>query len=117
MLMVTLQRRGLDMMVMLGCELVGGRMRLDTAGAVERHVVDVVDNGPVIYVGDMNTTHVHGRAVIEKRTAAPVTALESNTAITETVIHTAVETDMRTPVAAVPGIDATAPAPVPRCPQ
>jgi hypothetical protein len=117
MLMITLQRRGLEMMIMFRCELVRGRMRLDTAGAVERHVVDVVDDGPVVYVGDMNTTHVHGRAIIKERTAAPVTALESNTAITEPVIHTAVETDMRTPVAAVPGIDATAPAPVPRCPQ
>ena len=117
MLMITLQRRGLEMMVMFRCELVCGRMRLDTTGAVERHVVPVVDNGPVVYVGDMNTTHVHGRAVIKERTTAPVTAFESNTAITEPVIHTAVETDMRTPVAAVPGIDATAPAPVPRCPQ
>jgi hypothetical protein len=117
MLMITLQRRGLEMMVMFRCELVSSRMRLDTTGAVERHVVPVVDNGPVVYVGDMNTTHVHGRAIIKERTTAPVTAFESNTAITEPVIHTAVETDMRTPVAAVPGIDATAPAPVPRCPQ
>jgi hypothetical protein len=117
MLMITLQRRGLEMMVMFSCEFVSRRMRLDTARAVERHVVDVVDDGPVVHVGDMNTTDVHRRAVIKERTAAPVTALESNTAITEPVIHTAVETDMRTPVTAVPGIDATAPAPVPRCPQ
>jgi hypothetical protein len=117
MLMITLQRRGLEMMVMFRCELVSGRMRLDTAGAVERHVVDVVDDGPVVHVGDMNTTDVYGCAIIKERTAAPVTALESNTAITEPVIHAAVETDMRTPVAAVPGINATAPAPVPRCPQ
>jgi hypothetical protein len=117
MLMITLQRRGLEMMVMFRCEFVSGRMRPDTAGAVERHVINVVDDGPVVYVGDMNTTHVHGRAVIKECTTAPVTALESNTAIAEAVIHTAVETDMRTPVAAVPGIDTTAPAPVPRRPQ
>ena len=105
------------MMVVFRSQLVSGRMRPDTTGAVERHVADVVMNGPVVDVGDMHTAHVHGRAVIEKCTAAPVTALESNTTITEAVVHTAVEANMRTPVAAVPEIDATAPTPVARRPQ
>ena len=66
MLMITLQRRGFEMMLMFRGKLMRSRARLDTTGAVERHVVDVVDDGPVVDVGDMNTTHVHGRAVVEK---------------------------------------------------
>ena len=66
MLMITLQRRGFEMMLMFRGKLMRSRTRLDTARTVERHVVDVVDDGPVVDVGDMNTTHVHGRAVVEK---------------------------------------------------
>jgi len=117
MLMITLQRRGFEMMLMFRGKLMRSRTRLDTTGAVERHVVDVVDDGPVIHVGDVDTAHVHGRAVVEKGTTAPVTALESNTAIAEAVVHAAVEADMRTPVAPVPGVDATTPTPVARRPQ
>ena len=66
MFVVTLHRRGLEMMLMFRGELMRSRMRLDTAGTVERHMVDVVDDGPVIHVGDVDTAHVHGRAVVEK---------------------------------------------------
>jgi len=117
MFVVTLHRCGFEMMLVFRGELVRGRVRLDAAGAVERHMVDVVDDGPVIHVGDVDAAHVHDRAVVEVSSTAPVTALESNTAIAEAVIHTAVEADMRTPVATVPRINATAPAPVSRRPQ
>jgi len=66
MLMITLQRRGFEMMLMFRGKLMRSRTRLDTARTVERRVIDVVDDGPVVDVGDMNTTHVHGRAVVEK---------------------------------------------------
>ncbi len=116
-LMVSLHRRGLDVMIMFRGELVRSRMRPDATGTVERHVVAVIDEGPVVYVRDVDTTHVHSRAVVEKGTPAPVTAFESNTAIAEAVIHTAVEADMRTPVAHVPGVEAPGPTPVARRPQ
>jgi hypothetical protein len=92
-------------------------MRLDAAGAVEGHVVAVVDDSPVVYVRDVDAAHIHGRAVIEVRTTAPVTTLESNTTIPEAVIHTAVEADMRAPITAVPGVDTAAPTPVAGRPQ
>jgi hypothetical protein len=118
MFVVTLQRRGLDMMIMFRGELVRSRTRLDTARAVERHAAEVVvDDGPVVHVGDVDTAHVHRRAVVEKGTTAPVTALESNTTIAEAIVHTAVEADMRAPVAGVPGVDATTPTPVAGRPQ
>jgi hypothetical protein len=116
-LVVTLQRRGLEMMLVFCRQLMRSGTCLDAARAIERHVDVVVDDGMVIYVGDVDTAHIHDRAVIKVGTAAPVTALESNTAITEAVIHTAVEADMRAPVATVPGVDATAPTPVPGRPQ
>jgi hypothetical protein len=116
-LVVTLQRRGLEMMLVFCRQLMRSGTCLDAARAIERHVDVVVDDGMVIYVGDVDTAHIHDRAVIKVGTAAPVTALESNTAIPEAVIHTAVEADMRAPVATVPGVDATAPTPVPGRPQ
>jgi hypothetical protein len=115
--MITLQRRRLEVMVTFRSKLMSSRSRLDTARSVERHVHVIVDDGPVIYVGDVNTTHVHGRTVIEERTTAPVTTLESNTTIAEAVIHTAVEANVRAPVATVPGVHAAGPAPVTRCPK
>ena len=104
-------------MIVFRGQLVRGGMRLDAARAVEGHVVHVVDDGPVVYVGDVNAAHIHGRTVIEIGTAAPVTAFKSNTTIAEAVIHAAVKADMRPPIAAVPGVDTTAPTPVARRPQ
>src|ERR1700722_3005597 len=105
------------MMIVFRGQLVRGGMPLGTAGAVEGHVGHVVGDGPVVYVGDVNAAHIHGRTVIEIRTPAPITAFESNTAIAEAVIHTAVKANMRAPIAAVPGINPTTPTPVARRPQ
>jgi hypothetical protein len=117
MLMITLQRRRLEVMLMFRSQLVSGRSCLDTTRSVERHVHIVVDDRVVIYVGDVDAAHIHDRAVIEVSTTAPVTALKPNTTITEAVIDTAVEADVRAPVATVPRVNATAPAPVPGRPQ
>jgi hypothetical protein len=102
------------MMIMFRGKLVSGRVCLKSTGpAIEGHMTDVVvDDGPVIDVRDMDTPDVHDRAVIEVTSTAPVTALESNTAISEAVVHAAVEANMRAPVAAVPGVDTTSPTPV-----
>jgi hypothetical protein len=105
------------MMIVFRGQLVRGGMRLDAARAVEGRVVHVVDDGPVVYVGDVNAAHIHGRTVIEIRTPAPIAAFESNTTIAEAVIHAAVKADMRAPIAAVPGINTTSPTPVARRPQ
>jgi hypothetical protein len=116
-LMITLQRRGFEVMLMFRCHLMRGGMRLYAARPVERHMDVVVYDSVVIYVGDMNTAHVHNRSVVEVSTTTPVTALESNTAIAEAVIHTAVKADMRTPVTTVPGVNTAAPTPISGRPQ
>ena len=117
-LMLSLHRRRFKVMVMLSSELVRGRSRMQTAGtAVEAHVVVVVDNGVVVDVGDMNTAEVGSRVIIEERATAPVTTRKTNTGITKAVVHTTVEADVRTPIAAVPEIDTTVPTPVTRRPE
>jgi hypothetical protein len=106
------------MMLVFRGQLVRGGMRPHAAGTIEGKVaVIVIGHGPVIEVGDMDAAHIHDRAVIEVSTAAPVTTLESNTTIAESVVHAAVEANMRAPVAAVPQIDAITPTPVAGRPQ
>jgi uncharacterized Zn-binding protein involved in type VI secretion len=54
------------MMLVFRSQLVTGRMGPDTTGAVERHMaVVMINDGPVIDVGDVHAAHVHDRAVIE----------------------------------------------------
>jgi hypothetical protein len=54
------------MMLAFRRQLVPGSMRPDTAGAVERHMaIVVINDGPVIDVGDVHAAEVRARAVIE----------------------------------------------------
>src|SRR6185312_7978902 len=54
---------------------------------------------------------------IEESTTAPVATLEANTGVAAAVIDTAVEANMRTPVTAVPDVEAFVPPPVSRRPD
>ena len=105
MLMVPLHRRRVEVTLMFRTQLVCGRTRMQTTGAaVEADTVhgDVVDNRPVVYVRHVNAADVTDRPVIKEGPTAPVTALESNTGVPEAVVHTAIESDVRAPVAGVP---------------
>ena len=103
----------------LRCRLRGNAVRTAIeAGAVvhDRRVVDV----RVAHVGVVNhrRVHVHHRGVVSEHAAAPLAAAESDSAISEAVIHAAIEAHMRTPVSRVPCINsAVSPAPVSRRPQ
>ena len=116
--MVSLHGSGLEVMVMLRRQLMRRRARSQATGpAVEGDVVVHVDYGAVVYVRHMHRAEVHDRAVVEECSAVPITARESNTGITEAVVHSAVEADMRAPVAGVPGIDTAPPTPISRGPE
>jgi hypothetical protein len=118
MLVIPLRARGCKMMLMFRGELMSGGVRLDAPGTIEGRVAEVVvDYRSVIHVRDVDTTEVADRAVVEKRPSVPVTALESNTAVAKSVVHAAIEADMRTPVAAMPEVDPTSPTPVARRPE
>src|SRR6185437_256583 len=111
---LSLHRRGVEVMLVLSGELGSASVSDDTAVAtVEADVTVVVHNhGPVVDIGDVDIRHVRNGAVIHDVAAAPVTALETNTAVTVTIVHAAVEADVRTPVAGMPQVGAINPAPV-----
>lgn len=67
-------------------------------------------------VDDMRINVVHA-AVIKEMAVMPVAAIISHSGISETVVDSTVESDVRTPVARIPDICTTDPAPVTRGPQ
>lgn len=86
---------------------------------VEAHTsyIDVIDHRLVVHVGDMHATKVGDRSVVVERATTPVATLKTNTAVAVTVVDSTVKPYVGTPIAGVPEIRATAPAPVTRCPQ
>ncbi len=118
--MVSLHRRNFDVMLMLRGHLVSGRSGLDTTVAtIEAHAIhgDVVDYRSIVDIRHMNGADVGDRPVIEIIVTAPVATLKTDTAISEAVVHAAVEPNMRSPIAAVPEINAVGPTPVAGRPQ
>jgi len=104
-LMIPLHRGRLEMTITLRSHLMRSRTRMEpTRATVETNAVHghVVDDRAVVHVRHVNRAEVSARVVIEERATAPVTTCESNTGISEAVIDTAVETDVRPPVAAMP---------------
>jgi hypothetical protein len=95
------------MVIMFCYELAAARACLQAAfTTVVTHPshVDVVDDRLVVDVGDVNVVDVRNRTVVVERAVIPVTALETNTAVPESVVDAAVESDVRTPIAGVPNV-------------
>src|SRR5580658_2695801 len=74
--------------------------------------------------GAINESGVHDRGVnvddcgvVREMPAAPFTAHETHAVVTESVIHAAVETDVRSPVAGMPAVNAACEAPVSGSPK
>src|ERR1700733_11793308 len=85
---------------------IGARSAVDTARpAVERDMVIIDDrvllhHGPVLVdVGHVNGTEICCGTVVGENATAPLTAEESNAAVSETIVHTAIEADVRPPIA------------------
>jgi len=120
MLMLGLGRhRRLVLFVRPGFLLRSRASRHATPAAVECHVAVVVhDHRSVdVNVGDVDRVHTRHCAVVEESAAAPFAAKKSYAAVAESVVNAAIESDVRSPVAAMPQIDAVAPTPVTRSPQ
>src|SRR5215472_11537694 len=93
--------------------------RCATRATVEAHAVHgrVVDDGCVVGVahdGDVNVGH---RAVVVVSASLPVTAEEAGTGVAESVVDSAIEANFRSPVAAVPNVEAVIPVPISRSPE
>ena len=84
-----------------------GRRGLRAIGAtVETDAGRVVDDdGLVIDVGDVHfRADVDDGLVVEERTATPLATFKSHAAISEAVVHAAVEADVRTPIAIIENV-------------
>jgi hypothetical protein len=80
-----------------------------------RIVID--DNRLVVdvrYVGDVN---VGDATVVKVPVALPIPAEKSGAGVTKAIVDAAVETDVRTPIAAIPNVETVIPAPVARSPK
>jgi hypothetical protein len=78
----------------------------------------VHDHGAVhVDVGDVHRVHVHDGSVIEEASATPLAPVKPVAAVAVAVVDAAVESNLRSPITAVPGIDAIIPAPISGRPQ
>src|ERR1700690_4533000 len=96
----------------------GGRMRTNSACATVKARVNVIhDNRTIVCVVNYGRVHVHHRSVVREVAAFPASALKADAAVSEPVINPAIKSDVRAPVAAVPSVAATSPAPIPGRPK
>jgi hypothetical protein len=85
-----------------------------TISAVIADVVvgSVVNDSLVVNIVNVGDIHViHGAVVIEA-SVSPISALIADTPVAEAVVDAAVKTDIRAPVAIVPGVSVTTPTPI-----
>ena len=80
------------------------------AHAIHRHVA----NDRPIHVGVVNHlgVNVHYGRVVREHSVIPASADEADSAIAKSIINSAVESDVRSPISRMPEIAAGAPAPV-----
>ena len=121
LLVLSLQRSGLNVVLIHGHALYGGRLRRGTArAAVVANIVDhsVVHDG-VVDIGVVNDggVHVGDCGVVMENAAAPLATDETDAAIAESVINATVEADVWSPISGVPSIGTTDEAPIARSPE
>ena len=98
--------------------LFGSWSRADSAAAaVIAYMRDVGDHGLLVHVVERRRVHVIHSAVVEKVAAVPISAGVPRAGVAEPVVDTAVEPDLRAPIASVPEIRSAGPTPIARRPQ
>ena len=119
MLVLDLHTGGLEMAFSSPSLLIAIRTSIDSAvAAVIADAIhgDIVDHGSVV---DMNVVDpdIVDAAVVEEVPTSPVSAGIAGANVAESVIHAAVETDVRSPIARIPDIDPFMPTPIARRPE
>src|SRR5580658_6541118 len=107
-------------MFFLGGQLLRRRPGLNAAGSVVAHPVHsrVIDGHVLdVDVGDVGGADVDDGRVVVHLPAPPITAFVSTARVAESVVHSAVEADGLTPIAAVPQVGAACITPVAGGPQ
>jgi hypothetical protein len=115
LLMLGLNRQGSLVMLTLRYKLLRGRTRRNAS--VTAVVADAIDGGVVhddrlvVDVGNVCNVHVGHVAVVVEVASAPLATVEAIAGITEAIVDAAIESDMRTPVAAMENVKAFVPSP------
>src|ERR1700683_976162 len=96
------------------------RFPSDASGTVKtsaRSCVVVIHHRLGVNVVDYGHIHVAYRAIVEEISALPVSTRKPDPNVTKSVINSTVETDLGSPVAAIPGVHSVIPSPITGCPQ
>ena len=116
-----LSGRGREMLIMC-CSFLfrswtGSDSTFSAVVADSIYVGSVVDDGCVVDIVNVGNVHIRHRAVVEKVSAVPASTYETVPEVSETVVNTAIETDMRTPIAVIENKRAVGPTPIRRSPE
>src|SRR5581483_6978214 len=111
--------RRLDVLLPFRQALLGCWFRSDAGAAVVAHPghIHVIDHGLVVDIVNDSHIDVRDAAVVCKRATNPAAAGIADTGIAETIMHTAIEADVRAPVSGVPDVRPADVAPISRRPQ
>src|ERR1700728_1105488 len=109
-----LVRRAAEMLLIHRGTFAGSRSRLDTALAVEAGMVvfTSTDEAAILVDAVKARADMPRRRVVQEVSAVPASAVESNAAVAEPIVNSAVESHVRSPIAPVPSIGAAHKSPV-----
>ncbi len=120
LLMLHLHRRSRNMMLIHRHLLLCRRPCLHATGAtIETCAAIIVDDHCTVDIGIMNHGCIYpgNRSIVTKMAAIPLAPAIPYTTITKPIVNPAIKSNMRTPIAAMPAIGTTGPAPIARSPQ
>ena len=120
LLMVHLHRRSRNMVLIHRHLLLCRRPRLHATGAtIETCAAIIVDDHCTVDIRIMDHGSIYpgNRGIVTKMAAIPLATAIPYTTITKPIVNPAIKSNMRTPIAAMPAIGATGPAPIARSPQ
>jgi len=122
LLMLRLRRRRCNVMLIHRHLLLRRRPCLNSTGAtiITNPVVHrrIIDHRPVdISIMHNCSIHIGHRSVVMEMAANPSATHISDTTIAKTIVHTPIETNMLTPITAMPAIITTGKTPIARRPQ
>ena len=117
--MLGLSRQRSGVLLMRGRLFLPRRTRLNPFGStvIARGPRIVHHHGSVIDMGHVRDANVGDGPVVVERSSTPLPSRKSHARIAESVVNSAIEADVRSPVASVPSVESSAPSPISGRPQ
>src|SRR5271165_4474254 len=108
--------------MLLMCRCLFRRRRASVNSTLAAVIADMVhsgfvDYGLVVNIVNVRDVHIIHRTVVVEGSVVPISTSIADATIAKPVVDAAVEADMRTPVAFIPGIGVAPPTPIARCPE